>query len=120
MITVFYDGRCGLCRREIRHYQRIAPEGVFDWQDITIVPEQFLQRGYTVKQGLKALHVEDASGQMHKGVAAFMVIWQHLPRLWPWLAKLLKIPFVLPLAERCYAAFAAWRYRHLGYDRCEF
>ena len=34
MITVFYDGQCGLCRREIDYYRRIAPSGLFDWVDI--------------------------------------------------------------------------------------
>ena len=29
MITVFYDGKCGLCRREIAHYMRIAPAGIY-------------------------------------------------------------------------------------------
>ena len=35
MITVFYDGKCGLCSKEINHYIKIAPEGIFNWQDIT-------------------------------------------------------------------------------------
>ena len=34
MITVFYDGQCGLCRGEIDYYRRIAPSGLFDWVDI--------------------------------------------------------------------------------------
>ena len=35
MITVFYDGKYGLCAREIGYYRRIAPDGVFAWQDVT-------------------------------------------------------------------------------------
>ena len=35
LVTVFYDGKCGLCSKEINHYRKIAPENVFDWQDIT-------------------------------------------------------------------------------------
>ena len=35
MITVLYDGKCGLCRKEINHYRKIAPDNIFDWQDIT-------------------------------------------------------------------------------------
>ena len=35
MITVFYDGKCGLCAREIGYYRRIAPDGVFVWQDVS-------------------------------------------------------------------------------------
>ena len=35
MITVFYDGKCGLCSKEINHYRKVAPSGIFSWQDIT-------------------------------------------------------------------------------------
>lgn len=117
-ILVFYDGKCGLCRREIAHYQRIAPTGVFTWVDITVTPEPFTGRGFALQDGLRALHVEDASGHMHTGVGAFAVIWQHLPRLWPWLAYLVGLPIVRRLADRVYARFAAWRFRKLGYDQC--
>ena len=79
MIRVFYDGKCGLCRREIAHYKRIAPEGVFEWVDIILRPAPFVQRGFVIKDGLKALHVEDDSGTMHKGIDAFLVIWRKLP-----------------------------------------
>jgi predicted DCC family thiol-disulfide oxidoreductase YuxK len=119
LIAVFYDGKCGLCRREISHYQRIAPAGVFDWIDITVNPEPFESRGFTVPEGLKALHVLDDSVTMRKGLAAFAVIWQKLPALWPMLALMLRIPLVLPLAEKIYAAFASWRFKKLGYDQCQ-
>lgn len=119
MITVFYDGKCGLCRREIEHYKHIAPVRVFEWVDITVNPEPFCKRGFVVKDGLKALHVEDDAGVMHQGVAAFAIIWQKMPRLWSLLALLLRIPLMLPLAEKLYGCFAAWRYKKLGYDRCD-
>ena len=35
LITVFYDGKCGLCNKEIDHYRKISPGGIFHWQDIT-------------------------------------------------------------------------------------
>jgi predicted DCC family thiol-disulfide oxidoreductase YuxK len=124
MITVFYDGKCGLCRREIEHYKSIAPKTIFDkpvfeWVDITIMPDPFLRRGYSVKQGLKALHVEDEKGKMHVGVAAFAIIWQVLPKGWPMLAVLVKLPFIMPLAQKIYDMFAAWRYKKLGYETCD-
>ena len=27
LVTVFYDGKCGLCSKEINHYKKIAPTG---------------------------------------------------------------------------------------------
>ena len=119
MITVFYDGKCGLCRREIEHYKKIAPPEVFAWQDITIFSETFLRKGYSVKDGLKALHVEDHMGVMHTGVDAFVIIWQKLPRPWSLLPLLLSIPLIMPMTEKLYFAFAAWRFNKLGYDKCD-
>ena len=29
LVTVFYDGKCGLCSREINHYKKIAPNGKY-------------------------------------------------------------------------------------------
>jgi predicted DCC family thiol-disulfide oxidoreductase YuxK len=119
MITVFYDGKCGLCRREIGHYQRIAPQGIFAWVDITTTPQELLKRGPSLQEGLKALHVEDDAGVMHKGAAAFAIIWQRLPRLWPLLAAFLRIPFMLPITEKLYATFAAWRIKRAGHTACD-
>lgn len=119
MITVFYDGKCGLCRREIKHYKHIAAHGIFDWVDITQTPLPFTSRGYAVQDGLKVLHVEDDTGEMQLGVKAFAVIWRKLPRAWPLLAHLLNVPLILPLAEATYSRFAAWRYKRLGYPTCD-
>ncbi len=118
MINVFYDGHCGMCRREISYYQRIANPGIFDWQDISRSTDVLLARGVTLEEGLKTLHVEDHAGQMHRGVAAFIVIWQHLPRPWPFLARLLRMPCMLALTEKLYGAFATWRFRRLDYGTC--
>jgi predicted DCC family thiol-disulfide oxidoreductase YuxK len=117
MITVFYDGACGLCAREIAYYQRIAPKAAFSWIDITKTPQPFTAKGYKLEDGLMALHAEDAEGRMHVGVAAFVIIWQKLPR-WRMLAYLTKLPLILMLAEWLYRHFARWRFKRLGYDRC--
>lgn len=118
MIRVFYDGKCGLCRREIAHYQRIAPIGVFTWVDIAVTPEPFAALGYAVHDGLRALHVLDEAGKMHIAVDAFIVIWQHLPR-WRLLAVIAKLPIIHFAASRFYSVFAAWRFKKLGYHQCE-
>ena len=37
MIKIFYDGKCGLCSKEINYYIKIAPKNVFDWFDIAFI-----------------------------------------------------------------------------------
>jgi predicted DCC family thiol-disulfide oxidoreductase YuxK len=118
VITVFYDGKCGLCRREITHYRNIAPEGIFEWVDITVTPAEFNALGFSLSEGLKALHVRDNENVIHKGVDAFIIIWQALPR-WRMLAGIVGLPFIRPAAASLYTAFAAWRFNRLGYEKCD-
>ena len=35
MITVLYDGKCGLCNGEISYHKRFAELGILDWCDLT-------------------------------------------------------------------------------------
>jgi len=78
MITVFYDGKCGLCSKEINHYIKIAPEGIFDWQDITKDDAKLTELGISLADGLKLLHATDNQNKLHIGVDAFILIWKQL------------------------------------------
>jgi predicted DCC family thiol-disulfide oxidoreductase YuxK len=119
MITVFYDGKCGLCSREINHYRKIATPGVFAWIDITVDPEPFTTMDIPVNEGLKALHVINNDGKLHKGVDAFIIIWQALAYRWRFLAAMISLPVIHPAAKILYRQFANWRFKHLGYDQCK-
>ena len=112
MITVFYDGKCGLCAKEINHYRKIAPDGIFDWQDVTESADALKKEGISLVQGLKLLHAKDEQGQMHIGVDAFILIWKQLKR-WRILAVVISLPLIRYLANSAYHAFAHWRFKRL-------
>jgi predicted DCC family thiol-disulfide oxidoreductase YuxK len=114
MITVFYDGKCGICRREIEHYKHVAPQGVFIWQDITTDASALENLGITYANGLRLLHAQDAQGKMHVGVDAFLLIWQQIPR-WRMLGVLVGLPLVRRFANTAYHAFATWRFKRLSH-----
>lgn len=114
MIKVFYDGKCGLCRREIGHYKRIAPVGVFEWVDITVDASSLERLGITYSHALKLLHAQDNQGKLHIGVDAFILIWRQIPR-WRVLASIVGSSFIRPAAEIAYKAFAAWRFNRLAH-----
>ncbi len=59
MITVFFDGKCGLCFKEISYYRKIAPDEIFIWQDITKSADDLKANGISLSKGLKLLHVEN-------------------------------------------------------------
>ena len=116
-ITVFYDGACGLCAKEIAHYKKISPAGIFSWVDIADNSQALEDLGYTRDDGLRALHVIGRDGNMYIGVAAFIQIWMELKR-WSVLAKVIQIPGIYHTAQFLYKSFAAWRFKKLGYGVC--
>jgi predicted DCC family thiol-disulfide oxidoreductase YuxK len=118
MITVFYDGKCGLCRREITHYKRTAPEGVFKWVDITVDKSAMQELDIPYADGLKLLHAQDSQGKLHVGVDAFLLIWRQIPH-WRILAIIVASSLIRPIANSAYRAFAAWRFNRLSHCQLE-
>ena len=116
MITVFFDGKCGLCSREIRHYQKIAPPGHFCWSDIASDPTPLEAIGISQAAALERLHVQSADGELHIGVDAFLVIWAALPR-WRLLGKVVSLPGCYKMTGKLYDRFAKKRFERL--DHCQ-
>ena len=88
MLTVFYDGKCGLCSREINYYKRITPRNAFLWCDIANDPTKLSEIGISQSEALRRLHVLDSFGSLHVGVLGFIAIWQNL-RYWRFLAMVI-------------------------------
>ena len=99
-----------MCRHEIAHYRRIAPAGVFVWHDIASDPAALIAHQIDVDTAMQSLHVRDATGQMQTGVAAFLVIWDHIPR-WRWLAGVVRWPMIHRLCVWAYPRITARRLR---------
>ena len=112
MTTVFYDGKCGLCAKEINHYRKITPDGKFFWQDITKSTADLNKHGISISDSLKLLHALDNSDRLHIGVDAFILIWKQLKR-WRVLAILVSLPVIKQITNLAYRAFASWRFKRL-------
>jgi predicted DCC family thiol-disulfide oxidoreductase YuxK len=112
MLTVYYDGKCGLCRREIEYYKRVAPADRFVWLDIAADPASLADLDISQADALRRLHARDASGVVYVGVAAFITIWQGL-NYWRYLAMIVNLPLLKPLAAFTYDRFADYRFSRL-------
>ncbi len=112
MITVFYDGKCGICSKEIKYYKKIAPFGLFRWHDITKVPQELNDIGVSLSHGLRLLHVKNNNGIVFTGLDAFIIIWKHL-KGWRILAIIISFPIINQLANLLYKLFANWRFNRL-------
>ncbi len=110
MIIVFYDGQCGLCSKEINYYRQLAPDGIFEWQDITKSAEMLNAEGISLSEGLKLLHAKDRNDNVHVGLDAFILIWMQLPK-WRLVATFLALPIIRQIVNTAYHFFAFWRFK---------
>ena len=113
MITVFYDGACSMCNREIGYYQKISPPAAFSW--ININDPEFDEHPDIDKiNALKLLHVKDSHGKIHIGVDGFIMIWSKL-KYFKILAFICQLPIIYGLIKKIYQLFAKWRFKKLDY-----
>lgn len=115
MKTVYFDGKCGLCSKEIRYYQKIAPKGVFVWQDIAHDPQALRPLGIVQADALLYLHARDTDGRIFIGVDAFILIWAQLSFGWRLASWMARLPIVHPLLNLAYKAFAHYRFSRLSH-----
>ena len=105
-LTVWFDGGCPLCRREIALMRRLAPPGAISFVDVDSGDADCpIDRGAL----LARFHaLED--GRFLSGAAAFAAMWRAIPRLHP-LGLAARNRLVLAGLERLYVAFLRARPR---------
>lgn len=99
-VTIWYDGGCPLCHREIALMRRLDTRRRIDFIDVSkeggICPID--------RQTLLArLHASE-NGVLLSGAAAFAAMWRAIPLLRP-LAVLAKSPTILRVLEFAYVTF---------------
>ena len=114
LIKVFYDGKCGLCSKEINYYKSIAPKNTFEWYDIATNQSDLKHIKVSQYDALMYLHVLDKQSNLRIGVDAFISIWCEL-RFWNLLSILIKLPFIHSLAKFMYKIFAGYRFKKLSH-----
>lgn len=116
--TVFYDGGCSLCHREISHYQRIDKQQCIRWVDFTRTPESLQEYDITYKNAMQQLHAVNPAGEVVLGVDSFLLIWSHL-QSYRFLARLIETLRLKKPLNRIYNMFARWRYKNRCHGGCE-
>lgn len=114
-LTVFYDGACPLCTREIAFYRRRRGANRIVWIDVSESPETNpelpnaeIRHGLCRRAALERFHVRHADGRVITGGRAFAELWVALPglafpgrlfRVWP-LCILIDVAYELFLPLR--------------------
>lgn len=106
-LTVFYDGGCPACSREIDLYRRRETAGRVAWVDLWRAGDALHAHGIAFDEAMRFLHAVDADGARHVGVDAFIEIWRRIPGFGA-AAFAVGLPGVRTLAGAAYRAFAVW------------
>ena len=102
--TVYFDGACPVCRREIAHYRRQRGSDAIAWVDASSCDEVALGPGLDRSVVLSRFHVREADGTLTSGAAAFVAIWRRLPAF-AWIASLAATRPVLAVLDAGYWIF---------------
>ena len=103
-LTVYFDGACPVCSREIAVYQRQAGAELCAWIDASSCPESALGDGLTREAALARFHVRRADGTLVDGVRGFATLWRALPRF-AWAGRVALAGPMPRLLDAAYALF---------------
>lgn len=106
--TLYYDGACPVCAKEVSMYQRQKGACAVRWVDVARCSPQELGADLHRAQALQRLHFRLADGRLVHGVEAFAALWQTLPR-WAWAGRLIGSRPMLFLLEPAYRGFLVLR-----------
>ncbi len=112
-VTMFYDGGCSLCGREVAHYRRLDKADRVQWIDINPDPGVLDAVGIRYEEAMARLHVRDRAGEIQTGAWAFAAVWDELP-FYRWLSRVVRALYLLPAMEAAYTLFARWRLKRRG------
>ena len=110
MISVYFDGKCSLCKKEISYYKTIAPVNKFLWKDIASDPSHLQEINVSQQAALRRLHVLDDEKNLIVGFDAFIVIWSQI-KLWSLVASIASLPIINLVLKKSYNWFADWKFR---------
>ncbi len=106
--TLYYDGSCPVCAREIRWYRSRADS--VEWVDVSACGEADVAPDLDREQALSRLHLRRGDGTLVSGADAMVEVWRRIPAL----APLARVAGTRPgrwLLEGVYRVFLALRER---------
>ena len=107
-LTVFFDGSCPICSKEINFYKMRAGADELSWVDVSdeeiAIPIQTRSR----EDLMARFHVLSSSGELVSGGAAFAELWASLPAF-KIFGKFFKLPILRFLIDVGYDIFLTLR-----------
>jgi predicted DCC family thiol-disulfide oxidoreductase YuxK len=79
LLTLYYDGGCPVCTREIGFYQHRRGADRIRWVNLAQCEDVELGTGLNREAAYARLHVRLPDGRLLSGARAFAALWQVLP-----------------------------------------
>lgn len=107
-LTVYYDGACPVCSREIAVYQRQPGAEACAWVDASRCEATALGSDLDPARALARMHVRRADGTLVQGAAAFAEMWKAFPAT-RWLGRVASWKPVTWVLDQAYSLFLVLR-----------
>ncbi|WP_413391198.1 thiol-disulfide oxidoreductase DCC family protein [Prochlorococcus marinus] len=107
-LTIFFDGGCPLCKREIDFLQSRNKKGYLSFIDINTSDFYLdLKYGITYKQAMERIHAMKSDGSVIKDIKVFQEAYNLVDLGWIYAPT--KIPFFDKFIEFIYLIWAKYR-----------
>jgi predicted DCC family thiol-disulfide oxidoreductase YuxK len=115
-LTVYFDGSCPLCSKEIGAYRKCRGGDEIDWVDVSRVPDHDLAPGLSRTDAIRRFHVRLADGTTVSGGAAFAELWAALPALAfvGYIGRCRPVSWILEVAYLAFLPIRPWLQRRLS------
>lgn len=111
-LTVFFDGACPICAREIALMRRLDRHGRLILCDFSSPAYDAASTGLAVADLSAIIHAQWADGRVITGVEVFRTMWEAIG--WDRLVRFSRVRMIEPLMFMAYAWFARNRLRLTG------
>lgn len=106
-VTVWFDGACPLCTREIALFRRLDRKGAIEFVDVASPGAACPLNRQAL---LERFHAREKDQPIVSGAAAFAAMWRVIPILSPF-GQIARAPWILPALEWIYCRFLEVRPR---------
>lgn len=107
-LTVYHDGSCPLCQREIALVSKLVAGQNVTFTDVSTLADTEIAAGFSAQDAMGRFHVRRADGTLLAGANAFIEMWSLAPCL-AFLKPLQRSPRTLWLLDLLYNSFLVVR-----------
>ena len=112
-ITVFYDGACPLCTKEVAKWRKAPFTCPVEWFDINGQEDALIRQGIDPHAALVELHTKTKDGVIRTSIDSYVLLLSQLPR-WRWVGSLMNLPIIKPTLKWIYDVLTKVRLKKEG------